>query len=282
MTSLSQVLYPDNKYAPNHYEDLYSQRNLGENVVVTRFAPSPTGFVHIGSLHAAFMSERIAHTSGGVFFLRIEDTDQKREIEGGVDKIVSALQTLGIKIDEGCISEATEIGNYGPYKQSLRTEIYHTFAKVLVDNDYAYPCFMTPEELDAIRAEQESKKLRPGIYGEFAKCRHLSLEEVVTRIESGNKWVLRIKSKGDSKNQSIYPDLIKGNVTLTENDSDIVLIKSDGIPTYHFALVVDDHLMRTTHIIRADEWIPSTPKHLLLFEAFGWEVPKIAHVPPLI
>jgi glutamyl-tRNA synthetase len=265
-----------------YYEQLYKPRNLDPGAIVTRYAPSPTGFVHMGALFSAFIASKFARQTNGVFFLRIEDTDQKREVENGVIGIIKDLKNYGITIDEGMTSESSWIGEYGPYIQSSRKEIYQTFAKYLIENDLAYPCFCTSEELEEIRKEQESIKNRLGYYGKWARDRYLSRDEVINKINNGEKYVIRLKSPGKFENKVIYDDLVKGKLELPENDLDIVIIKGDGLPTYHFAHLVDDHLMRTTHVIRGDEWLSSVPIHLQLFKVFNFKAPKYAHIAPLL
>lgn len=279
---LADLLFPHIDKTPEYYENLYPERDLSEGAKVTRVAPSPTGFVHMGALYAATIPERLAHQSGGVFFLRIEDTDKKRELEGGVSEIVNSFAHYEVRFDEGMTGEHTEKGIYGPYKQSERGEIYQTFAKMLVEKDLAYPCFCTEEDLNAIRAKQEELKQNPGYYGEYAKYRNASLEEVKEALAQGKSFVLRLKSPGSPENRIIIDDLIKGMVEMPENIQDIVLLKSDGIPTYHFAHAIDDHLMRTTHVIRGDEWLSSAPVHYQLFQVLGWPKPHYAHVPPVL
>ena len=280
--ALAELLYPDVKYTPEELEQKYGPRNLPEGARVTRFAPSPTGFVHFGSLYISLIDQRVAHQSQGVYMLRIEDTDKKREIEGGVANIVDSLANFGINADEGVARTGEEIGNYGPYKQSERMEIYKTFAKLLVEKGYAYPCFCSEEELDKNRKSQEEVKLRPGYYGEWAVHRNSTLDEVKAELETGKRFVLRIKSPGDADTRIVLHDLIKGDIEMPENDQDMVLIKSDGLPTYHFAHAVDDHLMKTTHVIRGDEWLSTAPLHLQLFQVYGWELPIYAHISPIM
>ncbi|MBE7015483.1 MAG: glutamate--tRNA ligase [Ruminococcaceae bacterium] len=260
----------------------YPKRNLPEGAKVTRFAPSPTGFLHIGGLFAAFVSERAARKTDGVFFLRIEDTDKKREVENGVTGIVQGLQNFGIRIDEGMLTETESLGDYGPYTQSQRKEIYQTFCKELVEKGYAYPCFCTAEELDEIRKKQEENKLNPGYYGEFAKCRDLTYEEIEEKVKAGMPYVLRLKSPGSPDARIKFCDEIKGEIEMPENIQDIVLLKTDGIPTYHFAHAIDDHIMGTTDVIRGDEWISSAPIHLQLFDILGFEKPRFAHISPIM
>lgn len=264
------------------YEKMYPKRDLKDGAIVTRYAPSPTGFVHMGALFASFVSRKMAKQTDGVFYLRIEDTDKKREVENGVESIIRDLTNFGITIDEGVISETEEKGNYGPYVQSKRKEIYQAFAKYLIENDLAYPCFRSEEELEEIRKEQEAVKDRIGYYGKYAKDRYLTREEVIEKIKNNEKYIIRFKSPGDFNKKFVFEDLVKGKMELPENDLDVIIIKSDGLPTYHFAHVVDDYLMRTTHIIRGDEWLSSLPIHIQLFEAFGFKAPKYAHIAPLL
>lgn len=279
---LAQLLFADITKTPEDYEAMYPARDLPLGAKVTRFAPSPTGFLHIGGLFAAFVSHLAAKTTGGVFFLRIEDTDKKREVENGVTGIVEGLRNFGIEIDEGMLTETDSIGSYGPYTQSMRKEIYQTYAKSLVEKGLAYPCFCTAEELDEIRKSQEEKKLNPGYYGEFAKCRDLSFEEIEEKIKAGMPYVLRLKSPGDENKRISFNDAIKGEIEMPENVQDIVILKTDGIPTYHFAHAIDDHLMGTTDVIRGDEWISSAPIHLQLFEILGFSAPQYAHIAPVM
>lgn len=279
---LAELLFGNIDKTPADYEAIFPKRELAEGAKVTRFAPSPTGFLHIGGLFAALISERIAHQSGGVFILRIEDTDKKREVEGGVDKILEGLLGFGIKIDEGFVDYGKESGAYGPYKQSERAPIYHAFAKELVKKGMAYPCFCSEEDLSGIREIQERDKLLPGYWGEFARCRNLSYEEIEEKIKNGEKYVLRLKSCGDAQKKVSFKDGIRGKIEMPENIVDVVVLKSDGIPTYHFAHVVDDHLMGTTNVIRGDEWISSIPIHLQMFYMLGLKPPKYAHIAPIM
>ena len=278
---LANLIFPDAKEI-SYYEEKYPERNLPEGAIVTRFAPSPTGFVHIGGLYQALVARTVAEKTGGVFFLRVEDTDQKREVENGVTGIVNSLKDFDMAPDEGMISDTEEIGNYGPYKQSLRKEIYQAYAKYMLEQGKAYPCFCTPEDLDEIRSKQESAKLRTGYYGVWAKCRNLSVEEMAEKIKAGEPYIIRFKSPGREDRKIKHKDVIKGNVDFPENDQDIVIIKADGLPTYHFAHAVDDHLMHTTHVIRSDEWLSSVPLHLQLFHELGFKAPKYAHISPIM
>ena len=278
---LANLIFPDSKDI-SYYEEKYPRRDLKEGAIVTRFAPSPTGFVHIGGLYQSLIAKKVANQTGGVFFLRIEDTDQKREVENGITDIVNSLKDFGLEPDEGMISETDEKGNYGPYKQSKRKEIYQAYAKYLIEQGKAYPCFCTPEEVEVIRQKQEAAKIRPGYYGVWAKCRHLTVEEMIEKIKNGESYIVRFKSPGREDRKIKHKDVIKGNVEFPENDQDIVIIKADGLPTYHFAHAVDDHLMGTTHVIRGDEWLSSVPLHLQLFHELGFRPPKYAHIAPIM
>jgi len=273
---LADLIFPNAKEI-EYYEEKYPERNLPEGAMVTRFAPSPTGFVHIGGLFGGIIDKKLAEQSIGVFILRIEDTDQKREIENGTAQIVNSLKDFGVEPDEGMISENEEKGNYGPYKQSQRKEIYQAYAKSLIKRGLAYPCFCTPEELDEIRAKQEAAKIRPGYYGVWAKYRNLPTSEAAEKIKNGENYIIRFKSQGREDRKIKHKDVIKGNIEFPENDQDIVIIKADGLPTYHFAHAVDDHLMRVTHVIRGDEWVSSLPLHIELFKTLGFKPPKYAH-----
>ena len=275
---LANVMYPNVTKTIYDYEVIYKERNLPEGAIVTRFAPSPTGFVHMGSLLTAFIASKMPKDTNGVFYLRIEDTDGKRTVENGISGILSDLKNFDIIPDEGVISETEEIGNYGPYIQSKRIDIYNTFAKYLVENDYAYPCFCTSEDLEDIRKFQEETKDRIGYYGKYAKCRNISIEEKIKRIQNNEKYVLRLKSTGDYNKKITINDCVRGKIEFPENDIDHILIKSDGIPVYHFAHVIDDHLMRTTHVFRGEEWLSSTPLHIELFNKLKFKVPKYAHL----
>ncbi len=278
---LADLIFPNSKEI-SYYEEKYPRRNLKEGAIVTRFAPSPTGFVHIGGLYQSLIAKKLANQTEGVFFLRIEDTDQKREVENGVTDIVKSLKDFDLEPDEGMTSETEEKGEYGPYKQSKRKDIYQTYAKYLIEQGKAYPCFCTPEEGEKIRKKQEEAKIRPGYYGVWAKCRHLTVEEMVEKIKNGEKYIIRFKSPGREDRKIKHKDVIKGNVEFPENDQDIVIIKADGLPTYHFAHAVDDHLMGTTHVIRGDEWLSSVPLHIQLFHELGFKPPKYAHIAPIM
>lgn len=278
---LAELLFPQITKTTEYYEELYPKRNLPEGARVSRFAPSPTGYLHFGGLYAATAAKLNCTATNGIFFLRIEDTDKKREIEDGVSAIVDGLEAFGITPDEGVMGFEKECGDYGPYTQSKRAEIYQTFAKSLVKQGLAYPCFCSAEELDEIRAKQEKEDIK-GYYGEYAKCRNLSYDEVKANIESGKTWTLRLKSPGDITKKITFEDMIKGKIEMPENVIDVVLLKTDGIPTYHFAHAVDDHLMRTTHVIRGDEWIASVPLHIQLFKVLGFKPVKYAHIAPIM
>lgn len=278
---LADLIFPNAKPI-EEYEKQYPERNLPEGAVVTRFAPSPTGFVHLGSLYQVVIAQKVAKQTKGLFFLRIEDTDQKREVENGVTEIVTSLKDFGLEADEGMTGENSEKGSYGPYKQSLRKDIYQAYAKYLIEQGKAYPCFCTPEDLEEMRTKQETAKIRPGYYGVWAKCRNLTVEEMVQKIKEGKPYIVRLKSPGREDRKIKHHDVIKGNVDFPENDQDIVIIKADGLPTYHFAHAVDDHLMKTTLVIRGDEWLSSIPLHLQLFSMLGFKAPKYAHIAPIM
>ena len=289
---LSELIYPSLAHTPEEYEAMYPPRDLPEGALVTRLGPSPTGFIHLGNLYGAFVDERLAHQSGGVFFLRIEDTDDKRYVENAVETIIGSLDFFDIRFDEG-VTENGDIGDYGDYTQSHRGEIYRTFAKELLSQGMAYPCFLTEEEITAIREKQESQKTAPGIYAGWSKYRDWDKDEateaeVVSRIKAGEPFVIRLKSKGvpnasaEETARHTVNDAIRGELSVPDNFLDVVIIKQTGIPTYHFAHVVDDHLMRTTHVIRGEEWLPSLPIHVELFEDLGWELPVYCHTAQLM
>ena len=280
-SALANLLFPDVTATPEEMEAKFPLRNAPEGAVITRMAPSPTGFVHLGNLVQGLTSERMAHQSGGVLFLRVEDTDAKREVPGAVEILINTLRHYGIQFDEGATMDG-DSGEYGPYRQRQRAQIYHVYAKKLVAEGKAYPCFCTEDELTAMREKQEAKKETTGYYGEYAIWRDRSLEDVKTQLDAGTPWVLRFRSEGSIENQFKFDDLVKGKLTITENNVDNVLLKSDGIPTYHFAHAVDDHLMRTTHVVRGDEWLPSLPFHIQLFPALGFKLPKYVHIGPLM
>ena len=279
---LANLVFPNIDKTPEYYEELYPKRNLEEGAVVTRFAPSPTGFIHIGSLFTANFASRFARQTNGVYYLRIEDTDGKREVEDGINVIINGLKVFDVKFDEGPVDENNQVGNYGPYIQSQRKDIYQAYAKSLIEKGLAYPCFCTEEELNKIRERQEKLKIRPGYYGEFATCRKMSEAQMIERINNGEKFIVRLKSPGNPNKKVRYTDLIRGVIEFPENDQDIVIIKSDGLPTYHFAHAIDDHLMRTTHVVRGEEWISSVPLHLQLFEMLGFETPIYVHMPTIM
>jgi glutamyl-tRNA synthetase len=281
-TSLAQKLFPTVERTVADSEAQYPPRRLAPGAPVTRFAPSPTGFMHIGGLFAALISERIAHQGGGVFFVRIEDTDKKREVAGATDIIRTTFAQYGINVDEGLVQTGMPLGAYGPYLQSERLDLYATCAKHLVAEGRAYPCFCTSDALAANTAAQEAQKVRPGYRGAWARCRTRSVEEAYALIQAGTPYVIRLRSEGDFDHRKVsVEDSIKGTLALPENDLDTVLLKSDGYPTYHFAHIVDDHFMHTTHVIRGDEWLSSTPLHLELWNAFGWTAPHYGHIAPI-
>ena len=278
----ADFLLPNVKHTWQEYEEMYKERNLKEGAIVTRYAPSPTGLPHMGNLFQCFVSKRFARQTDGIFFIRIEDTDTQRTVENGVSNILNILKDFDISFDEGMIDDNNEVGNYGPYIQSKRKDIYWAYAKKLIEEDKAYPSFITKEELDEIRKEQEKSKQRLGYYGRWAKDRFIPKEEAVKRINNGEKYVIRLKSPGDFYNTITINDLIKGKIEMPENDIDEIIIKNDGLPTYHFAHAIDDHLMHTTHVIRGDEWISSTNKHIQFFQVLGFKPPKYAHIAPLL
>lgn len=279
---LAELLFPDLTLTPQQCEERYPARQLPEGARVTRFAPSPTGYLHIGGLFAAMTARLTAKATNGVFFLRIEDTDKKREVADGVTAIVTGLEAFGITPDEGVTGLNAESGSYGPYHQSARRELYQCFAKELVRQGLAYPCFCTEEELEALRGRQEAAGVNKGYYGEWATCRTLPFEEQKKALEAGKPYTLRLRSPGEESRRIRFDDLIKGKIEMPENTQDIVLLKTDGIPTYHFAHAVDDHLMRTTHVVRGDEWIASVPLHLQLFQCCGFKPVKYAHFAPIM
>ena len=278
---LADILFPNVIDTPEMLEERFPARNAPEGAVITRMAPSPTGFVHLGNLVQGLTSERMAHQSGGVLFLRVEDTDAKREVPGAVEVLINTLKHYGIQFDEGATIDGDN-GNYGPYRQRQRAGIYHVYAKKLVSEGKAYPCFCTEDELAAMREKQEAAKETTGYYGKYAMWRDRSMEDIQAQLAAGNPWVLRFRSTGSIENQFKFDDVVKGKLTITENDVDHVLLKSDGIPTYHLAHAVDDHLMRTTHVVRGDEWLPTLPFHIQLFQALGFKLPKYVHIGPLM
>lgn len=278
--SLADLLFPDVAEKPEDMEARFPERELPEGACVTRIGPSPTGFVHLGNLYNALIGERLAHQSGGVFYLRIEDTDSKREVEGAVETVINAMNYFGVNFDEGAVSGGDN-GSYGPYRQRQREGIYHVFAKHLVQRGLAYPCFLTAEQIEAIREKQTANKENPGIYGEYAACRELTIQQVEENISAGKEWVLRYRGVQTDEYISVE-DAVRGKLEMPRNNMDFVLLKSDGIPTYHFAHVVDDHLMRSTHVIRGEEWISSLPMHVELFNALGWKMPIYCHTATLM
>lgn len=280
-SEIIKKLFPELLPLPSEIEVKYPDRELIEGAMVTRIAPSPTGFMHIGGLYAALISERLAHQTGGRFYLRIEDTDKKREVGGATKIIIDSLEHYGIRIDEGETSSGTEIGEYGPYKQSERAKIYQSYVKCLIEKKLAYPCFSTSEELDDMRNTQEAQGVRSGYYKQWAKWRDKSDQEVLSALCEGKKFVIRFKSDGDIDKKILIEDAILGKKEISENDQDIIIMKSDGLPTYHMAHVVDDHLMRTTHVIRGNEWFSSLSLHLQLFKALKWKAPIYGHIFPL-
>lgn len=275
---LADLIFPEVTGSIDELEKKYPPRNLNSGAEVTRFAPSPTGFLHTGSLFTSMICHKVAKQSGGVFYVRLEDTDTKRGIAGSGEQLINQLKIFNVVPDEGYFGDK-QIGNYGPYIQSERAEIYKIVIKHLLENGKAYPCFCTSEELDEIRNRQEKDKLLPGYYGEFAKCRHLNNDEKAELIKQGKPFVIRFKSSGDHNNKIQVHDLVRGDFEIQQNDQDIVIYKSDGLPTYHFAHACDDHFMRTTTVIRGEEWIASLPIHVELFEALGWKAPNYAHLP---
>ena len=279
---LADLLFPNITKSISYYEEtVYPNRALSEGAKVTRLAPSPTGFIHLGNLYGAFVDERLAHQSNGVFMLRIEDTDEKRKVEGAVELIISSLEYFGLKFDEGAGIDG-ETGNYGPYYQSRRGEIYQTVAKHLIEIGRAYPCFCSEEELEEIRKQQEAEKVNTGYYGKWAKYRDISLEEVQKHLDNNESFVLRFKSMGNPEKNFEIDDAIRGHLSIPENNQDVVILKANGIPTYHFAHVVDDHLMKVTHVVRGEEWLSTLPIHYELFKTLGWELPAYCHTAHLM
>lgn len=286
---LAELLFPHVKETPEDIENRYPKRNLPEGAKVTRFAPSPTGFVHFGGLFPTRVGERLAHQSGGVFYLRIEDTDAKREVAGAKDGLIRTLAHYGIEFDEGAVIGGDK-GDYGPYMQSKRAAIYHVFAKKLVSEGKAYPCFTTDEELKALETVDKKAEIKAKDWHEVTEdyheiqlaWRNFTIEEVKAHLDAGHPFVLRMLADGDPDKKFKITDLIKGDLELPENDKDEVLLKSDGIPTYHFAHAVDDHLMGTTHVIRGEEWLPSLPRHIMLFRYLGFKAPKYMHIAQLM
>ena len=280
---LAELLFPEVDKTPDYYEEKFPYRKLPNKAEVTRLAPSPTGFIHLGNLYSALADERIAHRNGGVFYLRIEDTDGKRTVEGAVETVINVLRYFNIEFDEGAgYSDDDPVNAYGPYYQTHRVDIYHVYAKDLVLKGLAYPCFCTEEELEAVKAKQEADKVLTGYYGEYAISRNLSLETIENNLKEGKPYVLRLRSQGSPENEITFVDSIKGEIKLPENIHDIVLLKKDGIPTYHFAHAIDDHLMRTTTVVRGGEWLASVPIHYELFKLLGFKMPKYAHTAHLM
>lgn len=279
---LANTIFPNIDKEPEYYISKYPKRNLKEGAKVTRYAPSPTGFQHIGGVFSALIDERIATQSEGVFYLRIEDTDQKREVAGAIEDTINTMHKFGLDFTEGMTGDNTSKGEYGPYRQSEREEIYKTFARDLIKKGLAYPCFCTSEDLEQLREKQISEKLTPGYYGEYAICRNLSPEEALKRIGEGEKYIIRLKSPGNPENRVEFHDLVKGDISFPESNQDIVIIKSDGLPTYHFAHAIDDALMGTTTVIRGEEWLSSLPIHIQLFDILGFDRPEYAHTPTIM
>lgn len=276
---LAHYIFEDVSETLDDLEIKYKQRNLKQGAIVTRFAPSPTGFLHTGALFTTLVDKLLALQSEGTYYLRIEDTDSKREVKGSVELFTSELAKFGLLPEEGVLSSNKEVGDYGPYKQSKRRDIYRICAKHLVEKGLAYPCFCTTEMIDATRKSQEANKVVPGYYGVYAKCRNISIDEAIERVKSGEEYILRFRSNGSHLNKTSFIDAARGKIELAENDQDIVLIKKDGLPTYHFAHIIDDHFMHTTHVVRGEEWIPSTPIHIELTKAMGFEPLTYVHVP---
>ena len=280
---LAELLFPDVVNGPDYYEKKFPERDLPKGAEVTRMAPSPTGFIHLGNLYSALADERIAHRNGGVFYLRIEDTDEKRKVDGAVETIINVLRYFDIEFDEGAgFTDADPQNVYGPYFQRQRVEIYHAYAKDLVKRGLAYPCFCTEEELEEVRKEQEEDKVMTGYYGKYAVCRNLTLEDIEAKLKAGLTYVLRLRSSGSPDKEIVFHDRIMGEIKLPENIHDIVLLKRDGVPTYHFAHAIDDHLMRTTMVIRGGEWLASVPTHYELFHVLGFKMPSYGHTAHLM
>lgn len=279
---LANLIFPDITETIEDLEKRYPERSLKEGAEVTRYAPSPTGFLHTGALFTSLINKKIADQTGGVFYLRLEDTDTKREVEGSAKDVLEGLEAYRLTPVEGLSKNGESIGNYGPYRQSEREKIYKICAKELVRKGLAYPCFCTSDDLDKLRSMQEKEKIRPGYYGQFARCRNNSVDEMIERVERGDKYIVRLRSGGSHLKKTAYTDKIRGKIEQAQNDQDIVIIKSDNLPTYHFAHAVDDHFMRTTLVIRGEEWIASVPLHLELFYMLGFKPVKYAHVPTIM
>lgn len=279
---LASLIFPDITEGIEDLEKKYPKRNLADGAEVTRFAPSPTGFLHIGGLFGSLIDMRVANQSNGIFMLRIEDTDQKREIENGTRNLINEMRAFNIINDEGLVTETAQVGEYGPYKQSEREYIYKVCAKELIKRGRAYPCFCSADDLNKLRESQEKNKQIPGYYGTYARCRNYTVEEQIAKIKAGIPYVLRFRSEGSHLRKVKVQDIVRGKIEMAGNDQDIVIIKSDGLPTYHFAHAVDDHFMRTTIVIRGEEWIPSTALHMELFDALGFEQVRYAHTPTMM
>ncbi len=277
LKKLAATLIPDKDLLPlEEYEKMYPARELAKGAEVTRLAPSPTGFIHLGNLYSALADERVAHTTGGIFYLRIEDTDLKRKVDGAVESVIRSLKYFGLNFDEGAEIDSP-LNKYGPYYQRQRASIYRAYVKDLIERGLAYPCFCTEDELNAVRAEQTERKEITGYYGKYAKCRNLTEEQIYKNLAENKPFVIRLKSQGSTENKTTFRDRIKGDITVTENDQDVVILKSDGIPTYHFAHAIDDHFMHTTLVIRGEEWLSSLPIHLELFKVLGFKLPAYGH-----
>ncbi|MBQ2939634.1 MAG: glutamate--tRNA ligase [Clostridia bacterium] len=279
---LAELMFPHIRQTPADIEAQFPPRQLPEEARVVRVAPSPTGYLHLGVFYTAMVNRLTADASKGIFYFRLEDTDKKREVEGGAADILTGMSRFGLKIDEGFVAADTVVGDYGPYQQSCRVDIYQTYVKDLVAQGLAYPCFCTAEARAQAREVQQAQKVRTGYYGEFAVCRQLTADQAAAKIQAGVPYTVRLRSPGNEQNRIKYSDVVKGTIEMPENDEDIVLLKSDGVPTYHFAHAIDDHLMHTTHVIRSDEWISSVPKHLQLFRILGFKAPKYAHLSPIM
>ncbi|MDE6441294.1 MAG: glutamate--tRNA ligase [Clostridia bacterium] len=282
LKKLAKALIPDDDLLPiEEYENIYPERELAPKAEVTRLAPSPTGFIHLGNLYGGLADERCAHTTNGVCYLRIEDTDEKRKVEGAVEKVISSLKYFNVNFDEGAEIDST-LNEYGPYYQRQRVKIYRAFAKDLIERGFAYPCFCSEDDLNALREKQTAEKQTTGYYGKYAKCRNLSEDEIYKNLAEGKTFVIRLKSQGSIENKSTFRDAIRGEITVTENDQDVVILKSDGIPTYHFAHAIDDHFMRTTLVIRGEEWLATLPVHIELHKVLGFKLPRYAHTSSLM
>lgn len=275
---LANLIFPNINKTIEDYRKMYPKRELPEGAKVTRFAPSPTGYVHLGGLYQAIIDKLLAKTSKGIFFLRNEDTDKVRELDGALKLIMDTLEYYKITPNEYQTGH-TQVGNYGPYTQSERKDIYHAFIKHFIEIGRAYPCFCSKEQLESLREKQNTDKVRTGYYGEYASCKNMSVDEAIERINNGEEYIIRFKSLGDNEKRFKFNDLVKGEVEFPENDLDIVIMKKDGLPTYHFAHLVDDYLMGTTHVVRGEEWLSSVPVHIELFRTLGVKPPKYIHTP---